>query len=256
MAYPWACDFNPHLQMESRIKRRGLSLIVAIAMIASTSTAFAATSTPTPKPSVKATAKATPKPTPKPTKKPVVKKKPAAKKPSPKKVIYKRKVVKVTPSPAPKWPPRGFIHPSNSEIYYKIPKADELRGVLSAIAALATQIRPCTKSACGVVTVASTNGCTWWEIDSKVYGPLSATDSSLVPYGNLSTTAKATNAKQITTVLLISTEPLKPNVSVGNLEIYCHHDPVTTATQKVPSNIYKINTPTPTPSDTPTTNTN
>lgn len=205
MAYPWACDFNPHVQMESRIKRRVLSIIVAGAMITSTSTVFAATTAP----------------------------KPVAKK-------------------AAAWPPKPpFINPDKGEIYYKIPKPQELAGALSAVAALATQIKPCTTHACGVVTVASTNGCKWWEIDSIVYGPLSPTDSSLAPYGNLTTTVKATSRKQIITVILVSTQPLKKNVNVGKIQVYCHHDPVTASTQKVPSNIYKIYTPTPSPLPTP-----
>ena len=248
--------------MESRIKGRVLAIIVAGAMIASTSTVLAATTKPTPKPTVKTTAKATPKPTPKPkpkvTKKPATKK-PVAKKPSPKKVVYKRKVVKVSPSPSPVWPPnKTFLNPNKGEIYYKFPKAQELLGVLSAAAALSQQIARCKTVACGVVTLGSTNGCTWWNIISTVYGPLSPTDSSLVPYGKLSTTALGSTKKQIFTVILISTEPLKKYVNVGSLDISCHHDPITTSPQKVPSNIYVVNTPTPepTPSDVSVTNTN
>lgn len=263
MAYPWARDFNPHVQMESRIKGRLLSIIVAGAMIASTSTVLAATTKATPKPTAKTTVKAIPKPTPKPsakatpkpTKKPAAKK-PVVKKPSPKKVVYKRKVVKVSPSPSPVWPPKSFINPQHGEIYYKIPKADELLGALSAAAALSVQINPCSKVACGVVTVGSANGCTWWNISSTVYGPLSSTDSSPVPLGTLQTTSNGTKPKQIITVFLISTERLRNYVNVGSLEISCHHDPVTSSPQKVPSNIYTVNTPAPLPSESPTTNTN
>ena len=247
-------------------------------MIASTSTVLAATTKPTPKPTVKATAKVTPKPsakatvksspkpsakvTPKSTKKPVTKKpvtkKPVVKKTTvKKKTVYKRKVVKVSPSPSPKWPPtKPFVNPSGSEIYYKIPKPEDLLGALSAAAALSVQIIPCTKYACGVVTIGSTNGCTWWEITSTVSGPLSATDSTIVPYGTLTTTAKGTNPRQIITVLLVSTEPLKSKVNVGGLVISCHHTPVTSSAAKIPSNVYTINTPAPSPSDSPTTNTN
>lgn len=242
-----------------------LAIIVAGAMIASSSTVLAATTKPTPKPTVKTTAKATPKPTPKAsvkakpkvTKKPVAKKT-VAKKPSPKKVVYKPKVVKFSPSPSPKWPPSGFINPSHGEIYYKFPKAKELLGALSAAAALSQQISRCTKFACGVVTLGSSNGCTWWNIISTVYGPLSATDSSLVPFGKLTTTAPGSKKKQIITVLLISPEPLKKYVNVGSLDISCHHDPITTSPQKVPSNIYTVTPPAPEalPSDAALTNTN
>ena len=255
MAYPWACDFNPHLQMESRIKGGALSIIVAAAMIASTSTAFAATSKPTSKPTSKVTVKAKPKATPRPkvTKKSVLKKKPAVRKPSPKKVVYKRKVVKVSPSPSPKWPPTGFKNPPNSDIYYRIPNGTELLGELSAAATLSNQFKPCAKLACGVVKVASSQSCTWWSVDSVVYGPLSPTDATPVPYGNLHTTAKATKARQVITIIMMSTEQLKKNMYVGKLGINCYHSPVT---EKVPANIYTANTPTPGPSDTPTTNTN
>lgn len=244
--------------MESRIKGRVLSIIVAGAMIASTSTVLAATTKPTPKPTVKATAKATPKPTPRPSAKatPKVTKKPVAKKkaaPTKKRTVYKRKVVKVSPSPSPKWPPSTKGWKINGEVYAKVPTNTELLGVLSAAAALATQVKPCSKFACGAVDIASTTGCTWWEIYSTVSGPLSATDSTPVPYGTLRTTAKGTNPKQIITVLLISTEPLKPKVTVGGINISCYHSPVT---EKIPTNVYTLNTPTPSSSDTPTTNTN
>lgn len=248
--------------MESRIKRRVLSIIVAGAMIASTSTALAATTKPTPKPTTKTTAKATPKPTvkstPKSTKKAVTKKpatkRPVVKKtPTKKRTVYKRKVVKVSPSPSPKWPPTTKGWTVNGEVYAKVPTNTELLGVLSAAAALASQVKPCAKFACGAVDIASTTGCTWWEINSTVYGPLSATDPTIVPYGTLRTTAKGTNPKQIITVLLISTEPLKPKVTVGGINISCYHSPVT---EKIPTNVYTPNTPSPSPSDTPTTNTN
>ena len=235
-----------------------LSIIIAGAMIASTSTVVAATTKATPKTTAKTSVKATPKPTPKPRAKssPKRTKKPVVKKPSPKKVLYTRKVVKVAPSSSPKWPPIGFKNPANGEIYYRIPTGAELLGELSAAATLSQQFKVCSKVACGVVKIASTNGCTWWEIDSTISGPLSSADPTMVPYGNLKTTAKSTNKKQITTVILISTEPLKSNIGVGGLNISCYHSPVTASSQKVPSNIYTVNTPAPTPSDTPTTNTN
>jgi len=236
-----------------------LAIIVAVAMIASASTAFSATTKPTPKPTLKTTAKATTKPTPKPSAKPSPKvtKKPTVKKSSPKKkTVYKRKVVKVSPSPSPKWPPSGFKIPVNSDIYYRIPTGDELLGELSAAATLSEQFKVCAKLACGVVKIASITSCTWWDIMSTVSGPLSATDSTIVPYGTLTTTAKGTNPKQIITVLLVSTEPLKPKVYVGGLVISCHHTPATSSPQKIPSNVYTANTPVPTPSDSATTNTN
>jgi len=237
--------------MESRIKGRGLSIIVAVAMIASTGSALAATTKPTPKPVVKTTVKSSPQPSTKAKPKATPTKKKTT--PTKKKTVSKRKVVQVKPSPSPKWPPTGFKIPPNSDIYYRIPTGTELLGELSAAATLSNQFKPCAEFACGVVKVASIKACTWWSVDSVVYGPLSATDSSPVPYGNLHTTAKATKAKQVITIIMMSTEQLKKNMYVGKLGINCYHSPVT---EKVPANVYTINTPTPTPSDTPTTNTN
>ena len=265
MAYSWDCDFDPHVQVESRIKGRVLAIIVAVAMIASTGTSFAATTKPTPKPNHKAAVKVTPKVKAKKpaVKKPTVKKpaakrttvkKPAAKKTVAKKrTVYKRKVVKLTPLPAPTWPlskKDGWL--ANGQVFTRVPNTRDLTGILSASAALALQIKSCTTFACGVVEVASTTGCTWWEIISTVSGPPSATDSSLVPYGTLRTTAKGTGSKQIITVLLVSTEPLKPKVTVGGINISCYHTPVT---EKIPTNVYTPNTttPSPTPSDTSAT---
>lgn len=224
--------------MESRIKGRLLSIIVALAMIASTGSGFAETTKPTHKPSTKSATRVT--------KKTVTKKK----------TVSRKKVLKVSPLLSPKWPPaKPFKHfeGPNGEIYYEIPTPLELATLVSADKQLADQLTKClpNKSACGVVRLGSTNGCKWWQIDSIVYGPLSETDPTSVPYGNLRTTAKATNPKQLITVLLISSEPLKPNVTVGHLDISCYHYP---ATERVPSNSYTLNTPT--PSATPTTNTN
>ena len=214
--------------------RGALSILIASAMLASAPVSIAATTKPTPKPTTKATAKAT-------TKKPVVKK-PVAKK----KVVYKRKVVKVSPSPAPAWPPRGFHE--NSKVYAKVPTSRELIGVLSAAKPLAAQVKKCSTYACGAVQVASAIGCTWWEITATVSGPTSDTDRTLKVLGALRTTAVGTKPKQIVTVLLISTEPLKPKVTVGGINVNCYHSPVI---GRVPSNGYVANTPTPTPTPTP-----
>lgn len=228
--------------MGPRIKGRGLAVIIAAAMILSAPTSLAATSKPTPKPTPKVTTKVTPKKT-------VVKvtpKKTVAKK----RVVRKKKVVRVSPSPAPSWPPKGYR--ANGVVFAKIPTSKELLGVLSAAKALTSQVKNCSKVACGAVQVASAIGCTWWEITSTVSGPTSDSDLTMKPYGNLRTTAKATKPKQIVTILLISTEPLKPLVTVGGINISCYHSP---ATGRIPSNNYVAISPTPivtpTPSPTP-----
>ncbi|MDP1712073.1 MAG: hypothetical protein Q8K86_06415 [Candidatus Nanopelagicaceae bacterium] len=225
--------------MESRIGSRALSILIASAVILSASvgipsvTSFA----------MAATTKATPKPTVKATKKPVVKKKAAPKKSaSKKKVVRKKRGVTVAPSPKPAWPPKGFRE--NSQVYAKVPTAKELVGILSATKTLATQVKKCSTVACGAVRVASAMGCTWWEITSTVSGPTSDVDSTLRPLGALRTTAVGTKRREIVTILLISTESLKPDVTVSGISVNCYHSPVT---GRVPSNSYVANTPTPTP---------
>lgn len=164
--------------------------------------------------------------------------KPATKK----KVVKKRRGVSVAPSPKPAWPPKGFRE--NSKVYAKVPSAKELVGILSATKSLATQIKKCSTYACGAVRVASAMGCTWWEITSTVSGPTSNEDPTLKPLGALRTTAKGTKPREIATILLISTEPLKRNVTVSGISVNCYHSPVT---GRVPNNSYVTTTPTPTP---------
>ena len=198
----------------------------------------AATTKATPSPTAKATAKATAKPTVSPkatakatakaTKKAVVKKKP-------------RKKVTITPSPKPKWPPSGFK--ANGDVYAKIPNAKELVGTASNSKILTAQLAQkvdgvaiCEKYSCGAVQVASLDGCTWWEVNSKLVGETSATDKTLKTFGSIRTLAGKTTSKQITTILIISQEPLELRHVVTNISAICHKDP---ATEKIPSTTYK-----------------
>jgi hypothetical protein len=194
----------------------------------------AATSKATPSPTAKATAKATAKPTVSPkatakaTKKAVVKKKP-------------RKKVTITPSPKASWPPKGFK--ANGDVYAKIPNAKELVGTASNSKILTAQLAQkvdgvaiCEKYSCGAVQVASLDGCTWWEVNSKLVGETSATDKTLKTFGTIRTLAGATKVKQITTILIISQEPLELRHVVTNISAICHKNP---ATEKIPSTTYK-----------------
>ena len=194
----------------------------------------AATSKATPSPTAKATAKATAKPTVSPkatakaTKKAVVKKKP-------------RKKITITPSPKPKWPPSGFK--ANGDVYAKIPNAKELVGTASNSKILTAQLAQkvdgvaiCEKYSCGAVQVASLDGCTWWEVNSKLVGDTSATDKTLKTFGSIRTLASKTKSKQITTILIISQEPLELRHVVTNISAICHKNP---ATEKIPSTTYK-----------------
>ena len=194
----------------------------------------AATTKATPSPTAKTTAKATAKPTVSPkatakaTKKAVVKKKP-------------RKKVTITPSPKPKWPPSGFK--ANGDVYAKIPNAKELVGTASNSKILTAQLAQkvdgvaiCEKYSCGAVQVAALDGCTWWEVNSKLVGETSATDKTLKTFGSIRTLASKTKSKQITTILIISQEPLELRHVVTNISAICHKNP---ATEKIPSTTYK-----------------
>jgi len=198
--------------------------MLALAMVPTHAATTKATSTPTVKTTAKptASAKATA------TKKAVVKKKP-------------RKKVTITPSPKPKWPPSGFK--ANGDVYAKIPNAKELVGTASNSKILTAQLAQkvdgvaiCEKYSCGAVQVASLDGCTWWEVNAKLVGESSATDKTLKTFGSIRTLAGKTTSKQITTILIISQEPLELRHVVTNISAICHKDP---ATEKIPSTTYK-----------------
>lgn len=190
-----------------------LALLISVALIASSSSALAATKKPTPTPTVKSTAKATAKPSvsasPAATAKATVKPKPKPK-PKPKKTARK------TPSPKPKWPPAGFA--IESGVYAKVPSSKELIGILSARNVLASQVEACTKFVCGAVLVASEPGCRWWEVNSRVYGQ----DKSVI--GSLQTISGASKPKEIKTILLISPEPLESLEYITGIEVVCHQE--------------------------------
>ena len=208
--------------------------MLALAMVPTHAATTKATPSPTAKDTAKATAKttvspkATAKATAKATKKAVVKKKP-------------RKKVTITPSPKPKWPPSGFK--ANGDVYAKIPNAKELVGTASNSKILTAQLAQkvdgvaiCEKYSCGAVQVASLDGCTWWEVNSKLVGETSATDKTLKTFGSIRTLAGKTTSKQITTILIVSQEPLELRHVVTNISAICHKNP---ATEKIPSTTYK-----------------
>jgi len=206
-----------------------LALFVAIALIASSSSALAETKKPTPtakstvkattKPTAKATAKPTVKATAKPTTKPTVSSTPAATakatvKPKPK--PKPKKTARKSPSPKPKWPPAGFA--IESGVYAKVPTSKELIGILSARSTLASQVEACTKFVCGAVLVAAETGCRWWEVNSRVYGQ----DRSVI--GSLQTISGASKPKEIKTIILVSPEPLESLEYITGIEVVCHQE--------------------------------
>ena len=198
-------------------------------MVVQTHGAVAATPSPKPSPTAKATATAKPPVKAKATTKPAPKKKRVVKK----KVTYDKKKAKVKPSTSPAWPPRGFN--INEGVYAKVPTSKELLSIISASVKLAVQVKECTQFVCGAVRVASEQGCTWWEINSTVFGPTSETDPTVKTLGILRVTRKESKPKQIVTILLVSTEPLKPEISLANLQITCYHQ---AQKERVPTTIY------------------
>ena len=235
---------SAQLQVGARLRK--LSLFLALTLVMSGSSAFAATKKPTPTPTVKTTVKATAKPTAKSTAKPIAKTtvKPTVKstakptatgtsvttskptvKPKPKPKPKPRKKVKVSPSPKPLWPPVDFEYASG--IYAKIPTSKELVGVISAKGNLASQVAACSTFICGAVQVAAEEGCVWWEVNSKVY----AQNKDLI--GTLRTITGASLAREVKTILLISPEPIATSEYVSSIEVVCHQEAKPEGTQSV-----------------------
>lgn len=196
--------------------KRFLAMVLVTTLV--TPVAYSATKSPTPTPKATTTKKATP------VKKPVVKKK------------------TVTPSPSPKWPPVGFK--SNGEVFAKIPTAKELVSTVSNNVSLTRQlaqvvdgVRICEKFTCGAVQLASTNGCTWWEISANVVGQMSADDKTIRNFGLINMLAAGTAPKTISTILLISQEPIELHHVVSGVSANCHHDATTI---KLPTSSYTV----------------
>ena len=93
----------------------------------------------------------------------------------------------------------------------------------------------CQKYSCGAITVASTNGCSWWEVKSKVRGPKNIADPTIVTLGTIRTTTTGTAKKVYKTILLISTEDIERGNKISNINVICHHAP---ATETLKTNVY------------------
>ena len=230
-------SFSQSANLSGIAIKRALGIAIALLLALTALPSNAATSKATPTPTVKTTPKPTVSPkataqaTAKATKKATVKKKP-------------RKKVTITPSPKASWPPAGFK--ANGEVFAKIPTAKELVGTASNSKVLTGQLAQkvdgvaiCEKYSCGAVQVASLNGCTWWEVNAKLICETSATDKTLKTFGSIRTLVGPTTDKQITTILLISQEPLELRHVVTNISAICHHD---STDEKIPSTTYKTAT--------------
>lgn len=226
------------LTIGSKREVGGLKPLLVLIMVATlfTPSAHAATKTPTPKATATSTKSAAPTKKPTVAKKPVIKKKVAKKKP--------QKRPTLSPSPSPKWPPVRFK--SNGEVFARIPNAKELVGTVSnskilthQLARLVDGVRICEKYSCGAVQISSLNGCTWWEITANLVGAISAEDRTSRIFGTIRTLVKESAPKQITTVLLISAEPLELKHAVTAIVANCHHD---ATSEKLPSSTYTVTT--------------
>jgi len=203
-----------------------IAVLTATFLTLSLTSAVAASKSPTPTPSVKASV----------TKKPVAKKTPVKKAPVKKK---KKKVVKLTPSPSPKWPPVGFKTDALGEtkLYLRVPSAKELVGILSAKTALASQVKACTQFTCGAVQVASETGCRWWRVTADVVGATSAENRSVKTFGKLTSDVTRSAAQQVVTILLVTTEPIGAGHIVSNISVDCNQgDP----TGPLPNTVYQV----------------
>lgn len=199
--------------------KRILVALVTLSLI--TSSANAATKKPSPTPTKKVTAKATAKATSKPTVKPTAK----ATTPVKKKVVTKpkpRKKVKLSPSPKPVWPPKGYV--KSDDIYARVPTSKELIGLSSANPRLAKDLLACESLTCGAILATSVAGCNWWEFTADVVGPLSDTDKTIVKYGTLKSLYSSSKPKEILPFIMVSEEPIKNGFLVSNIAISCHRD--------------------------------
>ncbi len=164
------------------------------------------------------------------TKKAVVKKIPVRK-------ITPKRSIGLSPSPSSKWPPASFK--SNGEVFAKIPTAKELISAASSNPALTRQlaqtvegVRVCEKYSCAAVQVAAVNGCSYWEVNSKIVGEISTEDKTLRTISLVRVLANKTTAKQVLTILIISQEAIELHHQIAGISANCHHD---VSSEKIPS---------------------
>ena len=158
--------------------------------------------------------------------------------------VAAKKKAKITPSPSPVWPPKGFIKSKDGNTFAKIPTPKELVGLASndkkLTAALAEKIDGipvCEKFSCGAVTVASAVGCMWWVVTANLRGRTSEEDKTQKTFGTVRTTLGKTAARKYATILIISQEPIELDHSVANIKAVCRND---LPQEKVPGTTYTV----------------
>jgi hypothetical protein len=235
------------------MSKRGTIFTLIIALLAfgaGMPATHAVTSKPTPRPTVLTSAKSPVKTSAQKSSKVTTPKKKVVKK------VYRkykpRKRVVITPSPAPNWPPAGFV--SNNGVYAKVPTGAELVGILSALKSPSGSVKQCSQDplnptvvakSCGAVLAAAQDGCSWWEVNSQVNGVDPNNPSGQISLGNLRTLSGGTPAHSVSTIVLVSDVPLTTGVKFTNITVKCWPTPTT---EHVPSNTFTPSTPTPTPS--------
>ena len=108
-----------------------------------------------------------------------------------------------------------------SILYRFLTTSKELVGLLSAKTALQSTIKQCQQFSCGAVFVAATNGCSWWEINSTVYG-VDPTTMAATRLGSLATYESGSAKREQKTIFLVSGVPVAAGVSVGKIKVICH----------------------------------
>ena len=214
-------------------------LLLAIALCGASSPSYAATPKPSTKPKVVVTKKHTVH-----------------------HYIYRKRVRKpISPSPSPVWPPPSFT--SANGVYARVPTGQELIGILSSKVDPVGPVDVCAPDpkhpnkvamSCGAVLVASTTGCSWWEVNSTITGIDPNNSPTRITFGTLRVLTKGTAAHQISTVVLVSGIPLTTGVKFTGISAKCW---LTPSDETIPSSTFTISpgvvlTPTPTPSPVPT----
>lgn len=237
---------------------RGAMIALTLALVIPQSPSFAVA--PTAKPTAKPDATVKKAITKTPAKTPAKTPKKAAAKPLHKSVVHHyyyrpRPRIGVAPSPAPHWPPLGYV--SAGGVYARIPTGEELVSILSESkdpAAIVNQCAPDPKNpnlqavACGAILAASQNGCSWWEVNSTLMGPDPATPTNIIQLGTLRTLAAGSPAHSISTIILVSGVPLGNSMKFTNISAKCW---LTQTAELVPSDLFTSSLPLPDPAPTP-----
>ena len=176
------------------------------------------------------------------------------------KYIYHAPIRKaVSPTPAVKWPPKGFT--SVGTAYARVPTGTELIGILSAMKNSASPVNSCSIDpskpnvpalSCAAILVGSTQRCTWWKVSSSITGIDPANAANRVTIGQIADVEAGAAAKTIQTIFLISPVPLQTGVRFESIQALCGIGP---ATDPVPSSTFVPDpsyTPAPSASPTPT----